>query len=103
MLGEQKVNGRKADKDKIKVGRDEGKFSKLTIVVLDSDLQLIDFKVKFGRGKDWNPEIGEQYFREGTRTHVIDLPGDKRVIKEIDFKYKNLPGGGDAKVQVWGR
>jgi hypothetical protein len=103
MLGEQKVNGRKADKDKIKVGRDEGKFSKLTIVVLDSDLQLIDLSVKFNKGKEWNPQLGDQYFREGTRTHVIDLPGDKRVIKEIDFKYKNLPGGGDAKVQVWAR
>ncbi|HEY4179382.1 MAG TPA: hypothetical protein VGM90_21205 [Kofleriaceae bacterium] len=103
MLGEQKVNGRKADKDRIKVGRDEGKFSKLTIVVLDSDLQLIDFKVKFNRGQEFNPQLGDQFFREGERTHVIDLPGDKRVIKEIDFKYKNLPGGGDAKVQVWGR
>ena len=38
--------------------------------------------------------------REGTRTRVIDLPGDDRVIKVIKFKYRNLPGGGKAKVQV---
>ncbi len=62
-----------------------------------------DFKVKFNRGKEWNPELGEQYVREGSRTPVIDLPDDKRVIKEIDFKYKNIPGSGDAKIQVWGR
>ena len=23
------------------------------------------------------------------------------VLKFIDFKYRNLPGGGRAKVQVW--
>lgn len=103
MLGEKRVNGRRPDKDTIIVGRDEGRFSKLTIVVLDSDLQLIDFKVKFNRGPAYDPRVRNQMFREGTRTHVIDLPGDRRVIKSIEFKYKNLPGGGDARVQVWGR
>ncbi|HEX8115352.1 MAG TPA: hypothetical protein VF516_46820 [Kofleriaceae bacterium] len=32
-----------------------------------------------------------------------DFPGDGRVIKFIDFKYRNLPGGGRAKVQVWAK
>jgi hypothetical protein len=34
---------------------------------------------------------------------VIDFPGDERVIKFVDFKYRNLPGGGKAKVQVWAK
>jgi len=25
------------------------------------------------------------------------------VIKFIDFKYRNIPGGGKAKVQVWAK
>ena len=33
---------------------------------------------------------------------VLDFPGDERTIKYIDFKYRNLPGGGRAKVEVWG-
>ena len=101
MLGEREVNG-KIDHDRIEVGRHEGKFSKLTLVVLDSDLELIDFEIKFAKGAAWHPAV-KHVFREGQRTHVIDFPGDERTIKFIDFKYRNLPGGGRAKIQVWAR
>jgi len=101
MLGEREVNG-KVDHDRITVGRREGKFEKLTLVVLDSDLELLDFEIKFAKGKPWHPEV-RQVFKEGTRTRVIDFPGDERAIQFIDFKYKNLPGGGRAKVQVWAK
>ncbi len=102
MLGEQVVDyGRRADRDRINVGRYEGRFSKLTIVVLDSDLELLDFTVNFPRGTPYKPAVS-QYFRENQRTRVIDLPGDNRVINSIDLRYKNLPGGGRARVQVWG-
>jgi hypothetical protein len=100
MLGEQTVQGR-VDRDRINVGRHEGRFSKLTIVVHDSDLELIDFVVTFNRGRTWSPNL-KHYFRESSRTRVIDLPGDERVIKHIDIKYRNLPGGGRARMQVWG-
>jgi hypothetical protein len=104
MLGEQKVGGgRRGDRDRIQVGRDEGKFRQITIVVLDSDIELYDVKVKFGRGPVFDPQIKSAVFREGTRTRVIDLPGDRRVIKNIEFAYRNLPGGGNARVQVWGK
>jgi hypothetical protein len=101
MLGEREVNGR-VDHDRIEVSRREGKFSKLTLVVLDSDLELLDLEIKFARGAAWHPAV-RHVFREGDRTHVIDFPGDDRAIKYIDFKYKNLPGGGRAKVQVWAK
>lgn len=102
MLGERSVNGRRADKDRIQVARSEGKFRKLTVVVLDSDLALLGMEIKFARGPSFRPDV-KQDFREGTRTRVIDLPGDDRVIKWIEFKYKNLRGGGNAKVQVWAK
>ncbi|MGE0870249.1 MAG: hypothetical protein AB7P03_16915 [Kofleriaceae bacterium] len=102
MLGERDVEGRRrGDRDRIMVGRHEGRFNKLTIVVKDSDLEMIDFSIKFDRGPDWRPPAVGHYFRENSRTRVIDLPGDNRVIKYIDFRYRNLPGGGRAKVQVW--
>jgi hypothetical protein len=34
---------------------------------------------------------------------VLDFPGGDRVIKYIDMKYANLPGGGKAKVEVWAK
>jgi hypothetical protein len=101
MLGEREVNGR-VDHDRIAVGRHEGRFGKLTLVVLDSDLEVLDFEVKFVRGAPWHPEV-RHVFKEGARTRVIDLPGDERAIQYIDIKYRNLPGGGRAKVQVWAR
>jgi hypothetical protein len=99
MLGQREVSGR-VDHDRIEVGRREGRFSRLTLVVLDSDLELLDFEIKFAKGPPWHPEV-KHFFKEGARTRVIDFPGDERVIRFIDFKYRNLPGGGRAKVQVW--
>ena len=102
-LGERAVQGgRRGDRDKIIVGRNEGKFRKLMLVVVDSDLEMIELTVKFGRGREFRPEVN-QFFRENTRTRAIDLPGDDRVIKSVDFRYRNLPGTGRAKVQVWAK
>jgi hypothetical protein len=33
---------------------------------------------------------------------VIDLPGGARVIRRVEFRYGNLPGGGRARVELWG-
>lgn len=103
MLGERVVNGHgREDHDRIQVGRYEGKFSKMTVVVQDADLEMLDMSVKFGRGEPWHPQMN-YFFREGTRARVIDFPGDDRSIKYIDFKYRNIPRAGHAKVQVWAK
>ncbi|HEX8112556.1 MAG TPA: hypothetical protein VF516_32725 [Kofleriaceae bacterium] len=100
LLGERTVDGR-FDHDRIDVGRYEGRFSKLTIVVENSDLELIDLSIKFEHGPPWHPAV-QHFFREGQRTRAIDFPGDERIIKHIDFRYRNLPGGGRARVAVYG-
>jgi len=63
---------------------------------------MIDFEIKFGNGEKWHPGMN-YFFREGTRTRVLDLPGDDRTIKFVDFRYRNIPGEGHARVQVWAR
>ena len=99
-LGELEVNG-KYDHDTLKIGFDDGRFSKLTFVVEDSDLELFDVVIKFGNGEKYSPTT-RLTFKEGSRTGVIDLPGDQRFIKSIDFKYGNLPGSGKARLRVYG-
>jgi hypothetical protein len=107
LLGETKVHGHgKLDHDRIEVGRQEGKFDKLTLVVENSDLELVDFKVVFGKGEPWQPGV-THFFREGQRTRVIEFPesawgNTARSIKAIEFAYRNVPGEGHARVQVWG-
>jgi hypothetical protein len=102
MLGEQRVNSGREDTDRIRVSRWERRFRKLTLVVLDSDLEMIDMSVKLGRGEPFHPQVNA-FFKEGSRTRVIDLPGDVREIRWIEFRYRNLPGGGSARVQVWAK
>jgi hypothetical protein len=99
-LGERTVNG-KIDRDSIVVGRSEGKFTKLTLAVDGSDLELLSFVVTFANGQKFSPAV-KHHFKEGARTRVIDLPGDERIIQRIDFTYKNVRDGkGNAHLEVW--
>ena len=99
-LGERSVTGR-YDHDTIRVGSYKGRFDKLTMVVTDSDLELLDFEIKFATGRSYHPAT-RHHFREGSRSRVFDLPGDGRVIRSIELRYKSA-GSGSAKVQIWGR
>jgi hypothetical protein len=101
MLGQRVVQGQ-GDHDAIQVGRKEGKFTSLMLVVEGSELELHDLKITFGNGETMDPSV-RHFFKENSLTRQIDLPGNQRFIKRIDFQYSNLPGGGRAKVQVWGK
>ncbi|HEY1554094.1 MAG TPA: hypothetical protein VGF94_04625 [Kofleriaceae bacterium] len=107
-LGEREVHGHgRMERDHIEVGRQDGKFSQITIVVENSDLEMIDFTVNFTHGDPWHPGISH-VFREGQRTRVLELPASmsghaERAIQSIDFAYRNVPGEGHARVQVWAR
>ncbi|MEO8844890.1 MAG: hypothetical protein ABI704_25155 [Kofleriaceae bacterium] len=48
------------------VGRYEGKFSKMSVVVHDADLERLAMSVKFGRGEPWHPQMNF-FFGEGAR------------------------------------
>src|SRR5688572_926673 len=97
LLGTQEVAG-KRDRDTILVGKHEGKFDMLAIVVTDSDVELKDVTVIFGNGDKWSPGGLKHLFKEGQRSRAIDLPGNDRSIAKIDLLYANTPGGGRAKV-----
>ena len=100
-LGERTVNG-KFDKDVIEVGADDGLFTAIQVKVEGSALEMYDIKVVFGNGTSFSPTT-RLVFGKDSWTRLIDLPGDKRIIKRVEFKYGNLPGGGNARVELWGR
>lgn len=101
LLGAQTVDSRR-DKDAIRVGRYLGAFDQLTMVVNDSDLELKQLKIYFVKGEAWSPKVAHT-FREGTRTRIIDLPGRDRRIARVELAYGNLPGGGKARIELYGR
>ncbi|HEU5059799.1 MAG TPA: hypothetical protein VFU21_24880 [Kofleriaceae bacterium] len=101
MLGQRVVQGGK-DHDLIRVGAKQGKFTRLMLVVEGSELEMHDVKITFGNGETMDPNV-RHFFKENSLTRQIDLPGNERFIRSIEFKYGNLPGGGRAKVQVWAK
>jgi len=101
LLGETIVQG-KHDRDEVKVGKKEGRFRRIAIVVLDSQLEMFDVVVKLGNGEKFSPDT-RLIFDESSRSRAIDLPGEARFIKKVEFRYGNLPGGGKARVQLWAK
>jgi hypothetical protein len=98
-LGERWVDGAH-DRDVIAVGAREGKYRRIMIVVEHSALEMYDVVVNFGDGSRFSPPT-RHVFSANTRSHVIDLPGDRRVIRNVEFRYGNLPGGGRAQAELW--
>jgi hypothetical protein len=103
-LGERTVHGgpRRGDRDVIVVGRDDGTFTRLMLKVEHSALELYDVKIVFGDGSTWSPDT-RLIFGRGARSRVIDLPGGARVVRKVEFVYRNLRGGGRAQMELWGR
>jgi len=99
-LGERWVNGG-VDRDVIHVGRAEGRFHRLQVVVENSSLEMYDMAIVFGDGQVYSPNV-RLVFAPGTSTRVIDLPGGGRLIRRVEFRYGNLPGGGRARVALFG-
>lgn len=101
MIGERTVEGR-VDKDAIDVNNAAGnRYTKLTVVVLDSDLVMNEMHMYYKSGKHHEADtISNFAFREGSRTRVINLPSE--LLQRVTFRYSNLPGGGRARIQLWG-
>jgi hypothetical protein len=99
VIGERVVNGA-ADHDTIE-GLGDGRFHAIQIDVDGSALEMFDVVVTFGDGDRFSPPT-RLVFDNNTRSRVIDLPGGDRLIRRIDFRYGNLPGGGRAHVTVSG-
>lgn len=98
-LGERWVDGVR-DRDVIAVGTNDGAFRRIMIVVEHSALQMDDLVVNFSDGTRFSPPT-RLVFAENSRSQVIDLPGSRRAIRSVEFRYGNLPGGGRAQAELW--
>lgn len=97
-LGERWVDGTH-DRDVIPVGAREGRYHQIMFVVEHSALEMYDVIVTFGDGERFSPPTRHVFSAE-TRSRVIDLPGNARVIRSVEFRYGNLPGGGKARLEL---
>jgi len=98
-LGERWVDGAH-DRDVIVVGAREGSYHRIMIVVEEAPLEMYDLTVNFTDGARYSPAT-RHVFGANTRSHVIDLPGNRRAIRSVEFSYGNLPGHSRARAEVW--
>ena len=102
LLGQREVDFR-ADNDVIEVGRSEGRFQKIRVVVRGAPIELRDMKVIFDDNSVLDVTNRSRILRENS-DFVIDLPGERRVIQRIDFQYRSVNRReGKATVLVYGR
>ena len=101
-LGSRTVNF-KIDRDVVKVTAREGAFKKLKIKVTNGSLNMHRIVVQYGNGEKQLIQVRKN-FSKGSSTRLIDLKGNKRVIRDITFYYdtKNLSRK-RAKVHVFGK
>jgi hypothetical protein len=102
LLGRQEADF-KNDHDRIDVGRKEGSFRQIQIRVDRGPVDIHNMILTFDNGETYKANIRHR-FNEGSKSHVIDLPGNRRVIKKIDFNYRSTDRReGKATVAVYGR
>ncbi|MGB1104668.1 MAG: hypothetical protein ACPG21_13725 [Crocinitomicaceae bacterium] len=101
-LGEKIVNMR-ADHDVLMVTHHEGFYTKVRFGIRKAPVHIHNIRIVFGNGNDKNIVINKR-IEPGTCTRVIDLPGNKRIIRKIKMNYKTVPGvNGRAVFVAWGK
>jgi hypothetical protein len=101
-LGMRIVN-MKADHDEIPVTFLEGVFTKVRLKIMKAPIHLLNINIVFGNGSNKNVVFNRK-FAAGSYTRIIDLPGNKRIIKKVKLNYKSVPAGkGRAVVSLWGK
>ncbi len=85
VLGDSHVDGA-VDHDKIQVGRYDGAFRAIQIRVEGGAVRFQRVIVHFGNGGDMRVQM-RSVIPDGGQTRIIDLPGDRRLIKSVEFWY----------------
>lgn len=104
LLGSQKI-GFATDRDVLRVGRREGRFSRVALRALDNDIEIMDMKIFYGGRKGPPDDVKFRgILRAGQRTQPIDLRGkEARVIERIEFVYRARPNfRGAATLEIYG-
>ena len=91
------------ERDRITVGGNQGPSREIMFEVDGSDLEMHDIVVTFGDGSRFSPEIRPRY-QEGSRSRTIDLPGERRTIRQVEFSYRSLDKrSGRATITLYAR
>ena len=102
-MGSNQVDFR-SDNDVIRL-QGPRRFNMILIAVEGADVEMSRVMVNFANGERLDPQV-RLVFEGNSRSRLIDLPGDARDIRNIEFTYRTLRRGGDndkAIVHVYGK
>ena len=99
LLGSRRVSFA-GEKDVI-TAKHQGRFRAIKLEVEGGNLDMYNIRLVFGDGTTFSPDTRVE-FREGSWSRTIDLPGDARVIRRIEFWYRSELRRGRATVKVYG-
>ena len=80
-LGTARIRGARVDTDTIKVGRDDGRFTRIGIEARQGSPYLVEIKVVYGNNEVERFDLRRR-LEEGDRK-ALDLKGRDRAIKRI--------------------
>jgi hypothetical protein len=86
----------------IRVGKYEGRYARVMMVVMESSLEVGDVVIEFGNGQRMSPGL-RRAFADGSRSRAIDLPGQVRFIRGVELVRGSVPPGTRAHVELWGQ
>ena len=101
LMGDAWVNG-PFERQIIPVGKYEGRFARVMLVVTDSNLEVGDVVIQFGNAQRWSPGLRHS-FADGSRSRAIDLPGHVRFIRGVELVRGSVPPGTRAHAEIWGQ
>ena len=100
-LGEQRV-GLSTDRDVIRVGRQEGRFTGILLKVQNNDVEILDVTAIYGNGQRDKLSV-RRVVPQGGHTGLLDLQGSARALDRVELTYRSRPGfRGQAVVELWG-
>jgi hypothetical protein len=99
-LGQATVTGSR-DRDRIGIGRNEGRFHSIQLRVAGGQVEFYRVVVHYSNGESEEVEVRDR-IPAGGQTRAIDLRGGARSISSVDFFYGNAHFRG-ARVSLYGR
>jgi len=85
LLGQTTVDGQR-DRDRIVLGRAEGRFQSIQLRVMGAPVEFYRVVVNYGNGASEEVEVRDR-IPGGGQTRAIDLRGTDRVINSVEFFY----------------